>query len=48
MARSKIERNMLEKLGAAYQAKTEHITQTELMSKQSDRTKHFEKNYKKQ
>ena len=48
MQESKIERNMLEKVGVAFTAKQEAIRQASLLNKQSSRTLHFEKNYKKQ
>ena len=48
MRRQKIERNMLEKIGAAYMERNEAITNYSLKTKQSERTKHFEETYKKQ
>ena len=48
MREHKIERNLLEKVGARFVAKREAIAERDLLAKQSKRTKHFEQNYKKQ
>ncbi len=48
MKEDKIERNLLEKAAANFVVKKEEIKQRGLLNKQSDRTQHFEANYKKQ
>lgn len=48
MREQKIERNLLEKVGAAFEAKKQLLAQRALLSKQSERTQHFEASYKKQ
>lgn len=48
MRTHKIERNLLEKVGAIFQQKRDLIKQRGLLAKKSARSQHFEKNYKKQ
>ena len=48
MAHHKIERNLLERVGQEFVQKKEQIDQRGLIAKQTARTQHFEKNYKKQ
>ena len=48
MRTDKIERNLLEKIGARFVAKQEKIRTQGLLTMQTARTQHFEQNYKKQ
>ena len=48
MRTHKIERNMLEKIAVDFTEKQDSVAKKSLLAKQSARTQHFEKNYKKQ